>query len=188
MIQPELVQWQRYNSNGMVECWLTHNCLDWMNQQDWSDKTIIMFGAGLGDAWLANKCKQLYVVERKEDWLAKAKEYSSQFVNNITYLHRPCNDSDGAADYYLELPSEVKFDIIINDDAYRTELCEVAISYFKGSGNGIFICDNFYQSFVWLSEKAKWMMEPFESLIFEQADHTDNDGVNKWKTAVFFIK
>lgn len=186
---PELVQWQRLNDNGLVECWFTHNCLDWMNQQNWEDKNIIMFGAGLGDAWLARKCKSLYIVERNQEWLIKANEYSGQFANNITYLYRPCNDSSGMADYYLEIPNDVDFDIIINDDAYRTELCQVAIDYFKKREQcGIFICDNYYQSFVWLSDKAKELLEPFESKIFEQADHTDNDGVNKWKTAVFFIK
>lgn len=184
----ELVQWQRYNENGLVECWFTHKCLDWMNQQDWAGKTIIMFGAGLGDAWLARKCKLLYVVERNEAWLNKAESYSKQYADNIKYLYRPCNDSSGMAEYYLEIPNGINFDVIINDDAYRTELCEVAIDYFKTNGGGIFICDNYYQSFVWISDKAKELLQPFESKIFEQVDHTDNDGINKWKTAVFFIK
>ncbi len=184
----ELVQWQRYNPNGLVECWFTHSCLDWINEQDWSDKNIIMFGAGLGDAWLSKKCKSLYVVERNEGWLNKAKQYAEANGCQVNYIYRPCNDCCGKDEYYLDLNLGIEFDIIINDDAYRTELCQVAIDYFKNKGGGIFICDNFYQSFVWLSNKAKELMQPFESLIFEQHDHVDNDGVNKWKTAVFFIK
>ena len=184
-----LVQWQILDNNGMPMPWFTHNCLDWMKQQDWSEKTIIMFGAGLGDSWLASKCKKLYIVERNEDWLQKSKSVSAHFgVTNIEYIYRPCNDSDGKADYYLQIPDGV--DIIINDDAYRTELCQDAIDYFRfAEREGILICDNWYQSFVWLSDKAVEIMNPYlkDALIFEQADHTDNDGVNKWKTAAFFI-
>lgn len=185
----ELVEWQRYSpKNGMIQCWFTHSCLDWMEEQDWSDKTVIMFGAGLGDAWLAAKCKNLYIVERNSEWLEKSKIVSNQAgSNNIEYILRPCNDSDGKADYYLELPKEVDFDVIINDDAYRTELCQVAVDYFKKKGGGIFVADNWVQSFVWMSPKAEEIMSPYKPIIFEQENHTNNDGVNKWKTAVWII-
>jgi hypothetical protein len=186
----DLVQWQLIDNNGLPMPWFTHNCLDWIKQQDWWNKNIIMFGAGLGDAWLANRCKKLFVVERNEEWLNKSLSICNHFeVKNIEYLYRPCNDSSGQADYYLQLPDGI--DIIINDDAYRTELCQYAIDYFKiAERNGIFICDNWYQSFVWLSNKAVDVMNDYlpSALIFEQKDHTDNDGVNKWKTAVFFIE
>lgn len=185
---PELCEWQIIDQdNGLVMPWLTHPFLEWAKQQDWRDKTVLMFGAGLGDAWLATKCKQLYVVERNIDWLNKAKEYAEQNkVFGIGYYHRPCNDSDGKSDYYLEMLEGCEPDIIINDDAYRTECCQMAVDYFKGKG-GIFICDNWIQSFVWMSPKAEEIMQPYEAMVFEQSDHTNNDGINKWKTAVWDI-
>lgn len=188
-MQYELVQWQKIDDNGLPMPWFTHNCLDWIKRQDWSQKTVIMFGAGLGDAWIAKKCKYLYVVERNHEWLQKSLSIcQNNNISNVTYLLRECNDSNGQFDFYSELPSK-DIDIIINDDAYRTEMCQLAVDYFKGN-EGIFICDNWYQSFVWLSDKAVEIMQPYlkNALIFEQSDHTDNDGVNKWKTAVFFIK
>ena len=89
---------------------------------------------------------------------------------------------------YCEIPSDKKYDVIINDDAYRTEVCEIAVKYFKNNGGGILISDNWKQSFVWISPKAEEIMQPFEAHIHEQADHIDNDGINKWKTAIHFIK
>lgn len=188
MNTPDLVEWQRVSpKNGLVQCWFTHPCLDWMEEQDWSDKTVIMFGAGLGDAWLAKKCKCLYIVERNEEWAVKSSVYAlDNGANNITYLIRKCNDSDGAAEYYTKLPEGVDFDVIINDDAYRTEICQMAVDYFKGKG-GIFISDNWIQSFVWMSPKAEEIMAPYEAMVFEQKNHTNNDGINKWKTAVWNI-
>ncbi len=171
--------------NGLVESWFTHGALDWIKSQDLSEKTILMFGAGLGDRWLASRCKKLIVVERNEEWYSKC---AMTAMRNTTYVFRPCNDSSGRADYYLEISEGWEPNIIINDDAYRTELCQVAVDYFKEKGGGILISDNWNQSFVWVSPKALEIMEPFESKIFEQSDHTDNDGVLKWKTAIHFIK
>jgi hypothetical protein len=182
----ELVEWQIIDhDNGLVMPWLTHPFLAWAKHQDWSDKTIVMFGAGLGDAWLAKKCKKLIVVERNLDWLNKARTYSDANSGMVQYEFRPCNDSDGAADFYLNIDG-FNADIIINDDAYRTECCQMAVDYFKGKG-GLLIADNWVQSFVWMSPKAEEIMKPYKAMIFEQADHKDNDGVNKWKTAAWNI-
>lgn len=186
----ELCEWQRRSpKNGMIQCWFTHLCLDWIEEQDWSDKTIIMFGAGLGDAWLADRCKKLYIVERNKDWLEKSKIVSNDAGSkNIEYILRPCNDSDGKAEYYLELPKGVDFDVIINDDAYRTELCQVAVDYFKSKkGGGILVADNFDQDFVWRSPKAIEIMKLFFGEVFYQVDHTNHEG-NQWNTRYWIIK
>lgn len=180
--------------NNLVELWLTHGALDWIKQQDWSDKNVTMFGCGMGDSWLAKRCASLTVIERNKEWFEKSLKYAMQNnVPNISYLLRECNDSSGKADYYLELPSTYKPDIIISDDAYRSEAVFNAIEYFKNKeGGGILICDNYNQSYIWRSPSALEALEPFEKLIFEQPDHEDYnkelepDG--KWKTAIIFIK
>ena len=168
--------------NGLCELWLTHGALDWIKQQDWSDKNILMYGAGLGDAWLASKCKTLTVIERRGEWVRCG-------AKNLVHVIRPCDDCSGKNEYYLEFPEGVKPDIIINDDAYRYEVCVMAEKYFKNKeGGGILITDNWQQSYVFMCPAAAELLDKYESKIFEQADHTDNDGVNKWKTAIHFIK
>lgn len=175
--------------NGLIECWFTHGALDEIKSMDLSDKNILMFGAGLGDAWLAKRCKRLVVIERNEEWLYKSSAIViANCIGNIEYVWRPCNDSSGKDEYYLEMPEGFKPDVIINDDAYRYECCLMAVNYFKGNGGGILISDNWKQSFVWISPKSEEVMQPFEAHIHEQFDHQDNDGINKWKTAIHFIK
>lgn len=171
--------------NGLVECWFTHGALDEIKSMDLSDKVVWMFGAGLGDRWLANRCKDLYVVERNADWMNKCLMLG-EGQDNLHYIYRPCNDSDGQADYYCEITEEV--DVIIDDDAYRTEICKYAINYFQSRGkDGILICDNYWQDFVWKSPIAIEWLEPFEKHIHLQPDHTDHEG-DGWKTAIIFIK
>lgn len=168
------------DTNGLVECWFTHGALDWIKQQDWSDKNIIMYGGGLGNEWLANRCKKLIVIERDEKWVSDSGNYEC--------IHRPCNDSSGHDEMYCKMPDGFKPDIIINDDAYRYEVCVMAEKYFKDNGGGVLITDNWQQSYVFMCPSAAELLYKYDSKIFEQENHFDNDGVNKWKTAIHFIK
>lgn len=167
-------------ANGLIECWFTHAALDEIKSMDLSGKNILMYGSGMGDEWLAKRCKKLIVIERKPEWIKNTQDY--------VCLFRPCNDSDGAADYYLQIPDGFEPDVIISDDAYRTEAVEKSIDYFKGKeGGGILVCDNYWQDFVWKSPKAIELLEPFEKHIHPQLDHKDHEG-DCWKTAIIFIK
>lgn len=165
--------------NNLVECWFTWGALDWIKQQDWSDKNIIMYGGGLGNKWLSQRCKNLVVIERDGNWITNDGAYSC--------IYRPCNDSSGQDEFYLAFPDGFEPDIIISDDAYRTEAVFMAIEYFKSKGGGILICDNFDQDFVWDSPVAVEALMKFENNIYPCTTHTDHNG-KCWKTAVIFIK
>lgn len=166
--------------NKLIMPWFTWGCLDWIKQQDWSGKNVLMYGAGLGDAWLASRCKTLTVIERRGEWV----RCHSQ---NLVHVIRPCDDCTGQDEYYLSFPDGLKPDIIISDDAYRTEAVFKAIEYFKSKGGGILICDNFDQDYVWDSPVAVEALMKFENNIYPCTTHTDHNG-KCWKTAVIFIK
>ena len=170
---------RRDPKNGLVECWFTWAALDWIKQQDWSEKNILMYGGGMGNEWLAARCKKLVVIERDGNWIANSGSYSTEY--------RPCNDSDGMDEYYLKFPDGFEPDIIISDDAYRTEAVFRAIEYFKSKGGGILICDNYWQDFVWKSPTAIEALAPFEKEVLPCPSHTDHEG-DGWKTAIIFIK
>src|SRR6478609_10813914 len=106
MIAHELVEWQKLDDDGLIMLWFTHDCLDEMKRMDLSDKNVLMFGAGMGDAWLSRRCKKLVIIERNDEWLMKAAEYSMvNGCSNIQYLHRPCSEGEyDKFDYYSELP------------------------------------------------------------------------------------
>lgn len=176
--------------NGLIECWFSHGSLDWVKEQDFSEKDIIMFGGGLGDVWLSKRCKTLVVIERNADWLSSLKRRREFYMAmNLYYVHRPMEDCVGRDEEYMQRDESFEPDIIINDDAYRYEVCVMAEDYFKNKkGGGILITDNWMQSYVFICPAAEKLLSKYESKIFEQADHVDNDGINKWKTAIHFIK
>lgn len=182
----ELCLWQRIDPvNGLVEPWLTYGALDWIKSQDWSDKVVLMFGAGMGDAWLAKRCKWLHVVERNNDWLFKASTNCADNSSfNVTYHNRPCDDCCGKDEMYCAIPEGVVPDVVINDDAYRYEVIVKALTL---KNPLTLITDNWMQAFVFICPAAVELLKDYPQEIYEQADHQDHDGVNKWKTAIFHI-
>lgn len=182
MIQ-ELSFGQRIDpENGFIECWFTHGALDEIKKMDLSDKVVWMFGSGMGNIWLAKRCKHLHIVERVAEWIYSSQELAAaNNVTNITYYHRPCNDSSGMDEMYCDIP--VSVDVVINDDAYRYEVIEKALTLPRPL---ILIIDNYMQDYVFYCPKGEALLKDFKQQIFPQLDHTDHSG-NCWKTAIFYL-
>lgn len=166
--------------NGLIECWFTWDALDAIKAMDLSDKVVWMFGAGLGDAWLAKRCKWLHIVERDVDWALKSSIHcANNNCANVTYYNRPCNDSSGMDEMYCDIPISV--DVVINDDAYRFEVIEKALTLPRPL---ILIVDNWMQDFVFYCPKGEELLKDFKQNIYPCTTHTDHEG-NCWKTAIF---
>lgn len=166
--------------SNLCELWLTHGALDAIKYMDLSDKIIVMFGAGMGDRWLSQRCKKLVIVERNEEWYSKCASTASE---NTTYIFKPCNDCSGKEEYYLSVLDAIKPDVIINDDAYRFEVIVKALTLPRPL---ILITDNWMQDFVFYCPKGEELLMSFEQDIYVQKDHTNHEG-NCWKTAIHFI-
>lgn len=171
--------------NGLVECWFTHGALDEIKSMDLSNKVVVMFGAGLGDVWLSQRCKQLHIIERNNDWLGKCVVEQIKYkANNIQYHYVGVNDCSGNDKEYLEILDKVRADVIINDDAYRFEVIEKALTLPRPL---ILVTDNWMQDYVFLCPKGEELLKDFEHNIYPCTTHTDHSG-NCWKTAIHFIK
>ena len=174
-------------TNGLVECWFTHGALNAIKQMDLSNMKILEYGAGLGDAWLSKRCKELVVIERNYEWLEKVgTNLAANGCNNVTLLSRPCNDCSGEDKYYCEIPKGFEPDVIIVDDAYRYECIINTIEYAKQSDKEsiLLIVDNWQQDYVFICPAAEEALKDYYKVVFPQPDHTDHDG-RRWQTALF---
>lgn len=104
-------------------------------------------------------------------------------VDNVTYHFRPCDDCSGMDKYYCEIPKDVKVDVLINDDAYRFEVIEKALTLPRPL---TLIVDNWMQDFVFFCPKGEELLKDFKQEIFPCTTHTDHEG-NCWKTAIFYL-
>jgi len=166
--------------NGLIMPWLTHRALDALSNMDLSDKIVWMWGAGMGDKWLAQRCAELHVVERNTDWLLKV---ANNTMQNQHYYHRPCNEGSGAQDMYCDVPINLHPDVFIVDDAYRYE-CILKVIEHKPC---MLIVDNWQQDYVFMCPAAEDALKGFKGTVFTQEDHLDHEG-NPWKTGIWEIK
>jgi len=184
-----MVQWQKIDpSNGLVYCWFTHPCLEAISKWDWSNLTVLEYGSGDSTAWLENKCKKLTSVESNPEWFATVKSRIKD-PKKVNYILAEVNEGDQVNGYkYIDAPDTFKginYDVVIVDGIMRYECIEKALTIKRPLK---LIVDNWQQAFVFMCPKAIELLKDFEQEICEQADHTDNDGINKWKTAIFHIK
>lgn len=176
---------QQRDNDGLVMSWFTPESLEVIKKMDFSDKIVFVWGAGLGDCWLAKRCKELHIVERVNEWIYKSQELlAANGITNVKYYHRPCNEGSGAEEMYCAIPDNVKPDVFIVDDAYRYECILKAIEMKPCT----LIVDNFMQAFVFMCPAAVEALKPYKYETYECAAHTDHDGVNKWKTLIGEIK
>lgn len=166
--------------NGLVECWFTHGALDAIKQMDLSNKVVWMWGAGLGDKWLASRCAELHIVERDHLWMPRE---PASVMRNTMYHHRPCNEGSGAQDMYCDIPIGIHPDVFIVDDAYRFECILKAIQHAPCT----LIVDNWQQDYVFMCPAAEEALKAWQGKIFTQEDHKDHEG-HPWKTGIWEIK
>lgn len=178
-------------SLGVLFPWYTHGCLGVISKWDLSDKVILEYGGGSSSLWWHRKAKEVWTIETKEEWL---KMIDNELMGchgrfgTLKLFHREINEGDQSrVDEYLKIPEGCKPNIIVADGIFRTEVCELAVEYFKNNGGGILIANNFDQDYIWISPRAIAAVEPFEKEIYLQENHTDHSG-KPWKTLIAYIK
>lgn len=183
-MQTELVEWQRLSpKNGMIQCWWTHPILDEIETWDWKNKKILEFGAGRGTAWLRERSKWVDSIEANMEWAELVnKECEEQNIKNGELFAKQIADGipELKDEYFDLIPKRKKYDIVTIDGIYRTEAIEWAINHFKGR-DGLMIIDNLDQDYVWISPKAMELIEPYESKVYIQLEHTNHEG-KPWNT------
>lgn len=185
----ELVEWQRVDPiNGLVQPWLTHPFLDEVIRWNLDHVTLLETGGGRSTAWWRSACKWVDTVESNEDWAAQIHvDCDSRGLSNgrLFSANIPEGTAEGRDQYFTLFPEDKQYDIVIVDGIYRNEVLQWALDHFKGRG-GIIIADNWQQDYVWISEAAERLMEPYPICRFFQQDHTNHEG-KPWNTVYWVV-
>lgn len=179
-----LCQWQIIDpSNELCFPWFVHSCLQKISTWDLKDKVVLEYGGGRSTYWWADKCKEVFTIETNSEWFANLQK---TIPSNVNLYFRGVNEGDQSnIDYYCEVPKDCEPDIVVVDGILRYECILKALELPRPL---TLIVDNWLQAYVFICPAAVDVLKDFEQEIFEQSDHTENDGVNKWKTAIFYIK
>jgi len=188
MIQIDnLVQWQLYDAEvDAVFPWFTHPFLEWLKQQDFSDKRILEFGGGRSTRWWRKRAKWVTTIDANIEWSHKIVEDCVGLDNGVLISNQINEGDQSRAKEYINQGDEYgPYDVVVNDGILRYEVLQKALSMKRPL---LLIADNWHQAFVWMSPPSEELMKDEKIHIFEQEDHTDNDGVNKWKTVYWELK
>lgn len=183
-----LCDFQRFDpTNNLVEPWLTHPAMDVIKSWDLADKNVLEWGSGLSTIWWADKCKYVMAIEANAKWFADVVKLKNEHgLEGKAEIHyRNVNEGDQTKiDFYTEVPAWYQPDIVVVDGVLRYECLLKALTLPRPL---TLICDNWQQSYVFMCPAAVELMKDYPGDIYEQSDHKDNDGINKWKTAIWHL-
>ena len=176
-----LVEWQLIDESvAAVAPWFTHPFLHVLKDWDLSNKRVLEFGGGRSTRWWRTRAKWVTTIDTNVEW-ANEIERDCEGLNNGVLISLPINEGDQSRslEYVNAGDAHGPYDIVIVDGILRYECLQKALSIPRPL---TVIADNWQQAFVWISPPSAELMAPFEIHSFEQENHTNNDGVNKWKT------
>jgi predicted O-methyltransferase YrrM len=116
----------------------THPTIEYLNQFDFSDKSVFEYGSGHSTLYWAKRAKSVKAVEHTVEWQEKLLSKLQSYSIDWAQVFCPAND-DEYVDYILKFDED--FDIIIIDGVVnRYECAENALKKLKKGG--IIILDN----------------------------------------------
>jgi hypothetical protein len=165
------------DKNGFALPWYSYPAIEFLQSKDFSNKTILEFGAGQSTLWWAKAAKSVKSFEKDPKWYKSVKESIPENVDIIHLSEEDDQDSLKIIDQVL-LAQNKRYDIIIIDGLTRKELCKTAISYLNEGG--IIITDN---------SEGYGFKEAFDNTGFKRVDfHGFSPGVVLKQATSFFFK
>jgi hypothetical protein len=152
--------------------WITYPALEYISQIDFSDKTLLEWGAGNSSIYFSKRFKHLTSIEHNKNWFVKIKEFGLKNQNLIFA------DKKNYLSVVQDL--ETKFDVILIDAILRDDC--VAIAPALLNNNGLIILDN--------SDRHPGLCEKLRKDNFIQVDMHGFGPINNytWTTTFFFTR
>jgi len=184
-----LVQWQLIADEvDAIYPWFTHKCLDVIKKWDLKDKRVLEFGGGRSTRWWRKRAAWVTTIDTNLEWIDRTIEDCAEgSALNGVIIPKVINEGDQSRkEEYVNAGDEyAPYDIAVDDGILRFEVIEKALTMPRPL---TLIIDNWQQAWIFMCPAAVELLKDFEQDIYIQDDHTDNDGVNKWKTAIFYLK
>lgn len=159
---------QSIDANGDPLPWFTYPTIDYLKQLDFSQATMLEWGAGNSSLFFSKKVKELYSIEHNKDWYEQVVQFN---IKNHTLLFAEVD--------YAKRPIElgIQFDIILIDGIERENCAKESLSILKEEG--LIILDN--------SDRHPEIAEAFRKSGLIEVDFHGFGPINDytWTTSIF---
>lgn len=171
-------KWNCVDKSGNEIAWYTYPAIEYLDNIDFSGKSIFEYGSGNSSIFWARKAKNVTSVEHDKLWFEKVKVNLS---NNQKLLYKENNEQ--YENSILDLNK--KFDVIVIDGIRRPECSKVIGSCLNNDSSDGFmvVLDNSD----WYRETSKYLRDELDLV---QVDFHGFGPINNytWTTSVFFSR
>ncbi|MDD5400400.1 MAG: hypothetical protein PHQ93_04345 [Sulfurimonas sp.] len=170
--------WDCIDKNNNKIPWYTYPAIEYLNNIDFSQKSIFEYGSGNSSIFWSNKAKSIVSIEHDKVWYEKV---SKNLKNNQILLCKANNN-----EYENSITTfDKKFDVIVIDGIRRVECSKIVEHYLnKESDEGyMIILDNSD----WYKETSKYFRE---NLGLIEVDFHGFGPINDytWTTSMFLSR
>lgn len=159
---------QSVDASGEPIPWFTYPSIDFLKQLDFSNLTMLEWGAGNSSLYFSKRVKQLYSIEHNKDWYEQVLKF--EIENQELFF---------ASDDYAKKPGNLnrQFDIILIDGVKREMCADQSLKLIKE--DGFIILDN--------SDRYPDIAALFRNEGFIEVDFHGFGPINEytWTTSVF---
>ena len=121
------------DKNGDPIPWYTYPSIEYLNQFDFSEKSVFEYGSGNSSLFWAKRAGKVISVEGDKSWYEKVSKMNS--FENLSFIF-----AEDKVSYISSIDGFTGFDIIVIDGYHRKECADYAIK--KLNPGGFIILDN----------------------------------------------
>jgi hypothetical protein len=170
--------WDCVDKNQNKIAWYTYPAIEYLNNLDFSQKSIFEFGSGNSSKYWAERAKDVTSIEHDKQWYEKVK---LNLRDNQTLQYQ--EDNQNYENSILELNK--KFDIVIIDGIRREECSKVIEQHLNHESDEGFIV--ILDNSDWYKETSKYFREELNLI---EIDFHGFGPINSytWTTSIFLSR
>jgi hypothetical protein len=167
--------WDCADANGDKIPWYTYPSIEYLDNIDFTEKSVLEYGSGNSTIYWGNKAKHVISIENDKDWYLKVK-VNLKANQTLLYKEDSCEYEKA-----IELTGN-KFDVIVIDGIRRVECTRVIKQYLNiNSPEGFIVI---FDNSDWYKGAAKYLRNDLDLI---EVDFHGFGPINAytWTTSIF---
>lgn len=152
VLTPALFSWRSGHLLSSLKCkavtrngeplpWYTYPSIEFLKHRDYSDRSVLEFGAGQSTFWWAARARRVVAMEGDAQWFEIISLRKPGNVNlHVVSEKDPQSCVNDVIRVLREDYQDEKYDVVVIDGSYREEMIQIALNYV--TSDGLIVCDD----------------------------------------------